>query len=91
MLPLNKTEVDRIIDNNLVDEFDRLRATPGFVLVPMPFEKVNNLESTAFEDARFLKVITTKCASGTGTRACQYRDFRIAWSPWPSSSTHQNI
>ena len=39
MFPLSKDEVDRVIDNNLVDEFDRLAATPGFVLTPMPFSK----------------------------------------------------
>ncbi len=43
MRPLEKEEVDRILDNNLVDEFDRLAATPGFVLVPMPFETVQTL------------------------------------------------
>ena len=32
MHPLSKDEVDRILDNNLVDEFDRLAGTPGFVL-----------------------------------------------------------
>ena len=41
MQALDKLEVDRIIDNNLEDEFDKLGATPGFVLVPMPFEKVH--------------------------------------------------
>ena len=45
MQPLSKEEVDRILDNNLVDEFDRLGATPGFVLVPMPFEKVHTVLS----------------------------------------------
>ena len=43
MQPLTKDEVDRIVDNNLVDEFDRLAATPGFVLTRMPFEKVRLL------------------------------------------------
>ncbi|DBA74824.1 TPA: hypothetical protein ACH3X2_009167 [Trebouxia sp. C0005] len=43
MHPLSKDEVDRILDNNLVDEFDRLAGTPGFVLVPMPFQKVQEL------------------------------------------------
>ena len=42
MQALDKHEVDRIIDNNLEDEFDRLGATPGFVLLPMPFEKVHS-------------------------------------------------
>ncbi len=40
MRPLSKDEVDRILDNNLVDEFDSLAGTPGYVLVPMPFKKV---------------------------------------------------
>ena len=40
---MSKDEVDRILDKNLVDEFDRLAATPGFVLTPMPFEKVRRL------------------------------------------------
>ncbi|KAL0051705.1 hypothetical protein WJX82_000719 [Trebouxia sp. C0006] len=43
MHPLSKDEVDRILDNNLVDEFDRLAGTPGFVLIPMPFQKVQDL------------------------------------------------
>lgn len=43
MRPLSKDEVDKILDQNLVDEFDSLGATPGFVLVPMPFEKVPSL------------------------------------------------
>ncbi|KAL3158556.1 hypothetical protein ABBQ38_010775 [Trebouxia sp. C0009 RCD-2024] len=46
MHPLSKDEVDRIIDNNLIEEFDRLVATPGFVLTPMPFEKVQELATT---------------------------------------------
>ena len=47
MVPLSKDEVDRILDNNLVDEFDRLAGTPGYVLVPMPFQKVYILCYTA--------------------------------------------
>ncbi|KAL3160231.1 hypothetical protein ABBQ32_010986 [Trebouxia sp. C0010 RCD-2024] len=43
MHPLSKAEVNRIIENNLIEEFDRLAATPGFVLTPMPFEKVQEL------------------------------------------------
>lgn len=42
MEPLSKQDVDRIIDNNLIHEFDRLASTPGFVLVPMPFGKVRS-------------------------------------------------
>ena len=40
MQPLSKDEVDRIVDNNLVEEFSKLAATPGFVLTPMPFHQV---------------------------------------------------
>ena len=40
MQPLSKDEVDKILDNNLVEEFDKLAGTPGFVLTPMPFQQV---------------------------------------------------
>ena len=40
MRPLSKDEVDRILDSNLVEEFDKLAATPGYVLTPMPFQRV---------------------------------------------------
>lgn len=40
MQPLSKDEVDRIVDNNLEEEFEKLAATPGFVLIPMPFQQV---------------------------------------------------
>ena len=44
MRPLSKDEVDRILDNNLVEEFDKLAATPGYVLKPMPFQRVSLLQ-----------------------------------------------
>ena len=40
MQSLSKDEVDRIVENNLEEEFDKLAATPGFVLTPMPFQQV---------------------------------------------------
>ena len=40
MPTLSKSEVDRIIENDLTDEFHLLAATPGFVLQPMPLSQV---------------------------------------------------
>lgn len=45
MQPLSKEEVDRILDNNLEEEFGKLAATPGFVLKPMPFHQVTYVAS----------------------------------------------
>lgn len=58
MHPLSKDEVDRILDNNLVDEFDRLAGTPGYVLVPMPFQKVYRAVSPPVRHQQYLSLPT---------------------------------
>ena len=55
MQPLSKDDENRIIDNNLVDEFDKLAATPGYVLKPLSFERVSIvLYFLIFQAARML-------------------------------------
>lgn len=43
MSTLSKSEVDRIVDNNLTDEFVQLAGTPGFVLKRMPLSQVKDI------------------------------------------------
>lgn len=40
MPPLNKLEVDKIIEDNLTEDFHLLAETPGFVLQQMPLSSV---------------------------------------------------
>lgn len=54
MQPLSKDEVDRIVDNNLVEEFDKLAATPGFVLKPMPFQQVTCFAFTSKKQDQYV-------------------------------------
>ena len=92
MHPLSKEEVDRVLDNNLVDEFDRLGATPGFVLVPMPFEKVHMFFGNDCHGTEIVCSNDAMIASAmTGPRACRPGNFTVSRTAWSSPSAHQNL
>ena len=92
-LPLSKSEVDRILDNNLVDEFDRLAGTPGFVLVPMLFQKVYLAVSHRLQDTSntFRCKYANTTVQTTGAKACQGGNFGLPWTAWSPPWTHQNL
>lgn len=92
MQPLSKEEVDRILDNNLVDEFDRLGATPGFVLVPMPFEKVHMFIGNEFHGTEIVCSNDAMVAFAmTGPRACKPGNLTVPRTAGSSPSAHQNL
>ncbi len=41
--PLNRPEVERIINNELTDEYERLRWTPGFCLDTLSWLRLTEL------------------------------------------------
>lgn len=41
--PLERAEIERIINNELTDEYERLRWTPGFCLDRMSWERLTEL------------------------------------------------
>lgn len=42
-VPPKQEEVDRILNNNLVEEFEKLRGAPGVCLEPFPWAEVKRL------------------------------------------------